>query len=113
MKNWIKRSKQFLHLSMLLCFCVVMYFPIEKLYIQNTGISFDYLSTGVEFPSMTICPFLISKWVKSRAISVKQKSHQEHSKIIRIAIWQSRQVSCLLANIEGVTCPRTYMVYIP
>jgi hypothetical protein len=27
-----------------------------------------------------------------------------------IAIWQSRQVSCQLDNIEGATCPRTYRV---
>jgi hypothetical protein len=32
---------------------------------------------------------------------------------LAIAIWQSRQVGCQLANIEGATCPRTYMVYIP
>jgi hypothetical protein len=31
--------------------------------------------------------------------------------LLVIAIWQSRQVSCQLDNIEGATCPRTYMVY--
>jgi hypothetical protein len=29
-----------------------------------------------------------------------------------IGIWQYRLVSCQLFNIEGATCPRTYMVYI-
>jgi hypothetical protein len=28
-----------------------------------------------------------------------------------IGIWQYRQVSCQLFNIEGATCPRTYLVY--
>jgi hypothetical protein len=46
----------------------------------------------------------ITIWPRDRAsISVQQ---------LCIAIWQSRQVSCQLANIEGATCPRTYMVFI-
>jgi hypothetical protein len=38
---------------------------------------------------------------------------QDFETHFRVAIWQSRQVSCQLDNIEGATCPRTYMVYIP
>jgi hypothetical protein len=29
-----------------------------------------------------------------------------------IGMWQYRLVSCQLFNIEGATCPRTYMIYI-
>jgi hypothetical protein len=36
----------------------------------------------------------------------------ENEPIICIGIWQYRLVSCQLFNIEGATCPRTYMVYI-
>jgi hypothetical protein len=43
----------------------------------------------------------------------RQSVIQYSGPMITIAIWQSRQVSCQLANIEGATCPWTYMVYIP
>jgi hypothetical protein len=33
------------------------------------------------------------------------------SNLLKIAIWQSRQVSCQLDNIEGATCPRTWYIY--
>jgi hypothetical protein len=38
---------------------------------------------------------------------------RQQNEMLRIAKWQYRQDSCLLANIEGASCPRTYMVYIP
>jgi hypothetical protein len=68
----------------------------------------------LQFEAPTYTQFIYSN--RDVYIDITLCSSLLHSAIaiyIHIAIWQSRQVSCQLDNIEGTTCPRTYMVYIP
>jgi hypothetical protein len=63
-------------------------------------------------PFMPKCKFGGSRPAGLGGVGKCTYSTQRLSQII-IVIWQSRQVSSQLAHIEGATCPRTYMVYIP
>jgi hypothetical protein len=75
-------------------FCFLLFFLSEKIGEKTTCKDYNNNKNG------------------SRVEQSKSK-YDLKIKCYYIAIWQSRQVSCQLDNIEGATCPRTYMVYIP